>query len=326
MAKRILLFILLGWSSVFHVPAQEAAEPIDMDAFWEALCAVNQNYVKYQADSSKFKIKCQAEFFQMTAKGMRDLGTLQHIMNPNEQQLLEIVNPLLVGKRNRLYQLIIINDPDPNAFVLPDGSVYVHHSLLQMLDTEEILGVLAHEIAHHKLKHAEIEYYAQQRKERRNEIWAGIFAGLSTTAYSIGQGLSGQEVDKQVVNNIAHASLGIAAENAENWGLRYSRMQELEADMAAANVLDYLEIGRAHLINAYRKYQTYSRLHGDDGETLPKRKRKKNTHPTWSERIALLETYQTMNDYLDKKIRKQTEKQQKKQQRQQRGAEFSLSD
>lgn len=302
MIKRILLFLAVFVFGSCRIGRSQS----NIDAFWESLCAVNKNYTKYQADSSKFKFKCRAEFFQLALEGLRISAGSE--MDSLEQRLLSLVNPVLVGDRQPLYKLLVIDAPDHNACVMPDGSVCIFYPLLQTLDTEELLGILAHEIAHYKLKHAEVNYYAKKKKERNNEIWAGVLAGVSSAAYGVGQGLLGQEVNEQLVDNMVRSSLAIAAENAENWGYRYSREQELEADMAAANLLDYLGSGRSHLISAFKKLQTIDRLQGRDDDALPKRKRKKESHPTWGERIYLLENYQTMNDYLDRKVRKQVEK------------------
>jgi predicted Zn-dependent protease len=51
-------------------------------------------------------------------------------------------------------QFHIVDDEDPNAFALPGGHVVVNTGLLEMVDSpEELLGVLAHEMAHVSEKH-----------------------------------------------------------------------------------------------------------------------------------------------------------------------------
>jgi len=71
-------------------------------------------------------------------------------------QLTELAQPLIkaLPESRRNLKFYIRNDDDPNAFALPGGYVVVHTGLLQITDTpEQLLGVLAHEIAHETQRH-----------------------------------------------------------------------------------------------------------------------------------------------------------------------------
>src|SRR6185437_9156884 len=71
-------------------------------------------------------------------------------------QLTELAQPLIkaLPENRRNLKFYILNDEEPNAFALPGGHVVVHTGLLQMTETpEELLGVLAHEIAHETQQH-----------------------------------------------------------------------------------------------------------------------------------------------------------------------------
>jgi beta-barrel assembly-enhancing protease len=71
-------------------------------------------------------------------------------------QLTELAQPLIkvLPENRRNLKFYIRNDSFPNAFALPGGYVVVHTGLLQMTDTpEQLLGVLAHEIAHETQRH-----------------------------------------------------------------------------------------------------------------------------------------------------------------------------
>lgn len=47
------------------------------------------------------------------------------------------------------YEFTVIEDPDPNAFSLPGGQIFINTGLLKMVDNDdELAGVIAHEIAH----------------------------------------------------------------------------------------------------------------------------------------------------------------------------------
>ena len=71
-------------------------------------------------------------------------------------QLTELAQPLIkvLPENRRNLKFYILDDEEPNAFALPGGYVVVHTGLLQMTETpEELLGVLAHEIAHETQRH-----------------------------------------------------------------------------------------------------------------------------------------------------------------------------
>ncbi len=72
-------------------------------------------------------------------------------------QLGALAAPLIqaLPADRRDLRFYISKDPQPNAFALPGGFVVVNAGLLQLLDQpDEVLGVLAHELAHQIKRHA----------------------------------------------------------------------------------------------------------------------------------------------------------------------------
>ncbi len=58
-------------------------------------------------------------------------------------------------RRDVTYTFQIVDTPEPNAFALPGGWVYVSRGLLALLDSEdELAGVVGHEIGHVAARHA----------------------------------------------------------------------------------------------------------------------------------------------------------------------------
>jgi heat shock protein HtpX len=75
--------------------------------------------------------------------------------NPQQyQQLYNVVQALAIGDGLPLPKVYVINDPSPNAFATgrdPNhASVTVTTGLLQIMNREELQGVLAHEMSHIK--------------------------------------------------------------------------------------------------------------------------------------------------------------------------------
>ena len=115
-----------------------------------------------------------------------------------------------VAQRDEIW-ISIVDAPFPNAFALPDNSIIVTDDLIQMAEhPDELVGVLAHEIAH--IEHNHI------MKNIVRSVGAGIFFDVVFGGSGSGQ-------------LIAIASVNLA-------GLRFSRDDETDADTRG---LDYLE-------------------------------------------------------------------------------------
>ena len=58
-----------------------------------------------------------------------------------------------------------LRDPVPNAFALPNGSIYVNTGLLALLDDEgQLAGVLAHEMTHVARRHTSLQNRSIRKK------------------------------------------------------------------------------------------------------------------------------------------------------------------
>lgn len=176
-------------------------------------------------------------------------------------QLAAVAAPLIqvLPENRRNLKFYILDDPDPNAFALPGGYVVVHSGLLQMTDTpEQLLGVLAHEIAHET-----------QRHMIRHEISA---AGPLL-----------------IFGVFLHSSSGVGNLLALGSGLMvfegFSQEYETEAD----------EVGWKYLvaanINPHGMIETFKKLEADEGflETKHRTSHAFDSHPPLTKRIARLE-------------------------------------
>lgn len=86
------------------------------------------------------------------ANMVMSLNHAQEIHEQDNPQLWHIVEDMAMVGRVPMPRVFIINDPSPNAFATgrdPDHSaVAVTQGLLDMMDCEELEGVLGHEISH----------------------------------------------------------------------------------------------------------------------------------------------------------------------------------
>ena len=79
------------------------------------------------------------------------------VEDPNRvAELAALAAPLTqrVGGTNQQFTFHIVEDDEPNAYALPGGHIIVYTGMLDLVDRpEELLGVIAHEVAHVTQKH-----------------------------------------------------------------------------------------------------------------------------------------------------------------------------
>jgi len=156
-----------------------------------------------------------------------DADNATAILNDLAYRIMETSN---VPDRDEIW--ITIADADfPNAFALPDNSIIVTDELIGMAEQpDELIGVLAHEIAH--IEHNHI------MKNVVRQIGAGIFFDVVFGGAGAGQA-------------IAIASVNLA-------GLRYSRGDESDADMRGMDYLDDAGISTGGIARMFDRFQDYS--------------------------------------------------------------------
>jgi putative metalloprotease len=138
-----------------------------------------------------------------------------------------------------------------NAFAMPDGTVRVYSGLMNMMNDDELMAVIGHEIGHVALEHS----LAQYRKQ------------YITNAARLGLAASG-ETASAVTG--AFGDLGEEFINAQ-----FSQADELEADVYGVKILKKLKRDPYAAASAQRKLQKL----GDSGGLL-------SSHPSSEARIA----------------------------------------
>src|ERR1043166_10308186 len=76
----------------------------------------------------------------------------------------EVLVPRNEQFENVTWRFRALRDPQPNAFALPNGSIYVTTGLMSLIDNEsQLAAVLAHELTHVMRRHT----YAANRSNRK---------------------------------------------------------------------------------------------------------------------------------------------------------------
>ncbi len=148
---------------------------------------------------------------------------------------------------------------DINAFACPDGSVRVFSSLMDIMDDNELLGIIGHEVGHVAKHHS--------KKQFKEQLLAGALKDAIASTGGLAQALT----DSQL------AALGQSFASA-----RYSQKQEKEADDYGYEFLKKNGKNPWGMVSAFEKMDALEAQSGTQASYLAKMF---SSHPDTKERI-----------------------------------------
>ena len=151
---------------------------------------------------------------------------------------------------------------DINAFACPDGSVRVFSSLMDIMDDDELMGIIGHEIGHVMKRHS------------KNAFKAELLTGALKDAIASTGGVAASLTESQL------GTLGQSLLNA-----KYSQKQEKEADNCGYDFL--VKNGRNPwgMVMSFEKFLT---LEGDSGSKPSYVEKMFSSHPETKARIEAM--------------------------------------
>jgi predicted Zn-dependent protease len=170
------------------------------------------------------------------------------------------------------YHYVAVNDKSMNASALPGGYIFITKGMLEKLQSEaQLAAILAHETAHVVAR--------DTSNAISNQIGIGLVLAAATSGQSSEAVMTAAELSRRII------------------GLRYSRQDEREADIAG---LDYMVVAG---YNPYGIIETMQMLEEQRKETVAEFL---SSHPPPANRIAYLaqriETkYQDLNSLNTRK-------------------------
>jgi len=148
----------------------------------------------------------------------------------------KIDNPLYT------FHINLLNDRSVNAFALPNGEIFINYGTILMAeDSDEISGVLAHEMGHCQLRHA--AQRAEDAKSVNAATVAGMIVGGLATASNPAIGAA-----------LLLSSLG----GNQNFALQYSREYEYQADEFGQNLITRAGLDQTAMSRFLVSMRTYS--------------------------------------------------------------------
>ena len=201
----------------------------------------------------------------------------QSVLRDSETELLfrDISSPLITaaGLDPKSTQVVLLNDPEINAFVATGQTVYIQSGLLVASDNvNQLQGVIAHELGHVAGGHA-----------IRMQSGAGEATGISIATMVLGA--------LALAAGAGDAGVGIMMAGqraAMGRFLAFTRAQESSADLAGAKYLSTAGVTGKGSLEFFKKLQNQEfRLAVAEKDSYDR------THPLSSERInALREVYE----------------------------------
>ena len=149
---------------------------------------------------------------------------------------------------------------DVNAFACADGSVRVYTGLMDLMNDNEVLGVIGHEIGHVALKHT--------KKQMQNAILtSAALSGLASTG--------------ETMAALTQSQLGALGEAIMS--AKYSRKHESQADDFAYDFLKGAGKNPVCLMQGFEKLQTLEGSSGTTNSTMTNSLF--SSHPATADRI-----------------------------------------
>jgi len=215
----------------------------------------------------------------------------QQILRDAETEafMADMSGPLVkaAGMEPRNVQVLVINDPEINAFVAGGQYVWVHSGLIAQADNvNQVQGVVAHELGH--IEGGHIIRSAEGIKEATGITLLSLVLGAAAMA------AGGAEAGMGIMGAGQQAAMGKF--------LAFSRVQESSADLAGARYLSKAGISGKGSLEFFKKLQNLEyRL------AIPQDDSYGRTHPLSGERINVLREVYTVDPAWDKPVDPQLE-------------------
>lgn len=299
MKKRILFMIVVLLSAISTTFAKDhskeyqkllkkydvdivARDVIGGEDFWNFTWRQNERFYDFMSAVKKGKSSVKETFTRLEDAKLANSAYLASLDYADGYEELKnnLLNDLCANKVAKDVKIYVVYNDDKNAFSTPEGGIYINTGLfcIDSLKYEHLLGICAHEFAHYLLQHCYVSTYDNIKREKRNKVAAAITAGVNAAAAGYAAA-NGVDINWEDVNKTTQNLAVAAILDAQKHRYKYSREQEIEADILAARFLDCIELGSKYYIEALELVSQ-----GD----IQRVEEDTDDHPSTSFRIGLL--------------------------------------
>ncbi len=206
-----------------------------------------------------------------------------------EQLLRDYTAPIfkVAGLTTQNVQVVIINDPEFNAFVMDAHRIFVNTgALMQSTTPNQLIGVFAHECGHIVGGHL-----SKMRQELAN-VQTAMIVGMLLGAGALVAGARSNNVD---MGNVGGALINAPQALGMSTLLAYQRAQEESADHAGVRFLTMTHQSAKGMYDTFKRFadQSLFAAYGSNPYL--------QNHPAPEERMAALEGLAKSSPYWDTK-------------------------
>lgn len=168
----------------------------------------------------------------------------------------KIAPKYLLDGRSSNVNILIEQNPSINAGCYPNGTIVINSGLLASLHSEdELVAILAHEIAHYVLDHSVRNINEAIARQKRTEFWAGVATVATAVAEGVVAANNNYYTPGAATVAVAAMSAMIASDVCKQLGMEYNHKQEKEADVIAQQILKLLGYNPNALATAFTRMQ-----------------------------------------------------------------------
>lgn len=251
------------------IPSEEMnvidfVKPETDEEFWQQVYLTKRLYEHFANRGYKHKLRKEID-----EECLDYLDKLQEIAYQDDyltsyvQGIFAKLNTITIDpNRDENLNVRLIQSPEPDAFMLPNGSMVISTGLLCTLDSEdELAAIIANELSHFVLDHQVENIYIAERRAKRASFWAGVFADVANAALDVAYWDDNDKAySVSLVADIGMVASLLSIPATDRLGMKYKIGQENISDRIARDLLIFKGYNPDGLTSALNKITDYYNL------------------------------------------------------------------
>ncbi len=257
---------------VAEIDGKRRGIPIDqMDAFtlmpqnnvefWQAVYIRNNMYDYF--DKKGYRYELREELDNESLDYLDELSKIayedSYIVDYIQSRFAKFSPGMLDSNRPERLNARVIQSPNPDIYMLPNGSLLVSTGLLSALDSdEELAALMANEIAHYVLDHQVINVVKAENRAQRAAFWGSVLAGVAEGAADVAWY---DNNDKAAIVSLAATIGSVAAlvnvRAVDRLGMNYAVKQDIATDQVVQEFLTINGLNSDALASAIGKIKRF---------------------------------------------------------------------
>ena len=233
--------------------------------FWQQIYLKNHLYEYFNDRGYKHKLRQEIdeECLDYLDK-LNEIAYQDDYITSYVQGIFSKLNATTIdSNRGESLNIRIIQSSEPDAFMLPNGSMVISTGLLCTLDSEdELAAVIACELGHFVLDHQVNNIYRAERRAKRAAFWADVFATTASAALDVAYWDDNEDAYAvSLVADIGAIASLLSIPATDRLGMKYKTSQEISSDRLARQLLAFKGYNPDGIASALGKIIGYYNLH-----------------------------------------------------------------